>query len=150
MKVLFCNIPKVLHISTLDPSALADCPSYYSSLSTVQGSTMLIYTAGQVGCDKHKATPTFLQRTSQSGIPVGAKPTDIVKLIYYTVNYSHKHRYHSEVLLEFLKGHRPPATLIPVPSLAKAEYLFEIVLSQPVVLGSMDKDAVTSKENHWS
>lgn len=122
------------HIKTYDPRAVADCKPYYSPLSTVQGPVKFIYTAGQVGRDKFGNVPSSYEEQVKLAfrnldeclIAANASHADIVKLTYYIVNYSPQNRFHSGVLLNYLKGHRPPATLIPVPALAKPEYLFEI------------------------
>ena len=123
-----------LHVRTLDPSALADCRPYYSPVSTVQGPVKLIYTAGQVGRDKNGVVPASYEEQVQLAfqnlheclIAAGATQTDIVKLTYYIVGYDPKKRYHAKVLLEYLNGHRPPSTLVPVTALATPEFLFEI------------------------
>ena len=92
-----------------------------------------IYTAGQVGRDKDGAVPdTYekevelaFQNLGDSLNAAGATPSDIVKVTYYIVDYSPKNRYHAQVLLKFMKGHRPPSTLIPVSALAVPDYHFE-------------------------
>jgi monoamine oxidase len=151
------------HVQTLDPSALADCRPYYSQVSTVQGPVKLIYTAGQVGRDKNGVTPASyeeqvhlaFQNLHECLIAAGATQTDIVKLTYYIVGYDPSKRYHAKVLLEYLNGHRPPSTLVPVTALARPEFLFEIeavaaildLKSMPAVVkpqpgGSMTADVV--------
>jgi monoamine oxidase len=94
----------------------------------------LIYTAGQVGRDKNGVAPKSyeeqvrlaFQNLQECLVAAGATPADIVKLTYYIVDYSPKNRYHAKVLEEFLNGHRPPSTLIPITHLARPEYKFEI------------------------
>lgn len=122
------------HVTTVDPSSLKDCRPYYSPVATAQGPVKLIYTAGQVGRDKNGVVPNSyeeevelaFQNLGDALLAVGATAADIVKVTYYIVNYSPANRYHAEVLLKFMKGHRPPSTLIPVPALATPEYHFEI------------------------
>jgi monoamine oxidase len=122
------------HVRTLDPSALADCRPHYSPPATVQGPVQLIYTAGQVGRDKNGQVASSyeeqvhlaFQNLQECLVAAGATPADIVKLTYYIVDYSPSNRYHAKVLLQFLNGHRPPATLIPITHLARPEYKFEI------------------------
>lgn len=71
------------------------------------------------------------------------------------MNYDPEKRYHAQVLLEFLQGHRPPSTLVPVTALAKPEFLFEIeavaavrdlqalpAVVKPKAGGSLDVDVV--------
>jgi monoamine oxidase len=122
------------HVTTLDPQALASCKPYYSPVATAQGPIKLIYTAGQVGRDKNGVVPdTYekevelaFQNLGDALLVAGGSPSDIVKLTYYIVNYTPKNRYHAQVLLKFLNGHRPPSTLVPVTALAVPEYHFEI------------------------
>ncbi|PYH94383.1 FAD/NAD(P)-binding domain-containing protein [Aspergillus ellipticus CBS 707.79] len=56
----------------------------------------------------------------------GATPRDVVKLTLYIVNYDPNHRLHTRPLQTWLAGHRPAITLVPVPGLAVADWLFEI------------------------
>ena len=122
------------HVRTLDPSVLADCRPYFSPVSTVQGPVKLIYTAGQVGTYKDGSiSSSYEEQVRQAFSNLGeclhtggATAKDIVKVTYYIVNFNPKYRYHAEVLLKFMNGHRPPSTLIPVTALAKSEFLFEI------------------------
>lgn len=94
----------------------------------------MIYTAGQVGRDKDGTVATSYEEQVKLAFKnlddclnaVGASYLDIVKLTYYIVKYNPSNRSHTNTLLEYLRGHRPPATLIPVPALAKPGYLFEI------------------------
>lgn len=151
------------HVRTLDPPALADCRPYYSPLATVQGPVKLIYTAGQVGRDKNgepaksyeEEVRLAFQNLHDCLAAAGATAADIVKLTYYIVDYSLENRYHTKVLLEFLQGHRPPSTLIPVTHLARPEYRFEIEavaairdlqgiphIVQPAPTGSLAVDVV--------
>jgi monoamine oxidase len=122
------------HVTTLDPAALMDCRPYYSPVSTTQGPVKFIYTAGQVGRDKNGVVPDTYEKEVELAfqnlgdclVAAGATPSDIVKVTYYIVNYSPKNRYHAQVLLKFMNGHRPPSTLVPVTALAVPEFHFEI------------------------
>lgn len=122
------------HVTTLDPSGMSNCRPYYSPVSTTQGPVKFIYTAGQVGRNKNGVVPdTYeeevelaFQNLGDCLLAAGATPSDIVKVTYYIVNYSPKNRYHAQVLLKFMNGHRPPSTLVPVTALAVPEYHFEI------------------------
>ena len=151
------------HVTTLDPFYLKDCRPYYSPVSATQGPVTFIYTAGQVGRDKSGVVPdTYekevdlaFQNLGDSLLAAGAGPSDIVKVTYYIVNYSPNNRYHAQVLLNFMKGHRPPSTLIPVTALATPAYHFEIEavaairdlrsippIIRPASGGSIDVDVV--------
>jgi monoamine oxidase len=122
------------HVTTLDVRTMADCRPYYSPVSTTQGPVKFIYTAGQVGRDKNGVVPNTYEKEVELAfqnlgdclLAAGASPSDIVKVTYYIVNYSPKNRYHAQVLLKFMNGHRPPSTLVPVTALAVPEYHFEI------------------------
>jgi monoamine oxidase len=50
----------------------------------------------------------------------------VLKLTYYVVNYDSKNRRHTKHLVKFLGSHRPATTLVPVPALAVAAYIFEV------------------------
>ena len=122
------------HVTTLDPKAVMDCRPYYSPVSTTQGPVKLIYTAGQVGRDKNGVVPDTYEKEVELAfqnlgdclLAAGATAADIAKVTYYIVNYSPKNRYHAQVLLKFMNGHRPPSTLVPVTALAVPEFHFEI------------------------
>lgn len=91
-------------------------------------------TAGQVGADINgnvSADPEDQVRLAFNNLQkcldaAGASVKDILKLTYYVVSYDHTNRYHSGPLQEFLQGHRPPITSLPVVALARPEYLFEV------------------------
>lgn len=56
----------------------------------------------------------------------GATPRVIVKVTHYVVNYDPAERSRNEQCTEFLNGHKPPGTMVPVEKLAAPEILFEI------------------------
>jgi monoamine oxidase len=127
------------HITLLDPPTLFSCNPYYSPLSIThsgdQGQPLkTIHTAGQVGRRLDGSIPSTYEEQVNLAFAnlgeclnaAGASPRDIVKLTYYIAGYKPENRYHADVLLRFLNGHRPPATLVPVPALARREFLFEI------------------------
>jgi len=122
------------HVTTIDVRTMADCRPYYSPVSTTREPVKLIYTAGQVGRDKNGVVPDTYEKEVELAfqnlgdclLAAGAAASDIVKVTYYIVNYSPKNRYHAHVLLDFMNGHRPPSTLVPVTALAVPEYHFEI------------------------
>lgn len=106
----------------------------YSHITTVQTGARLVYTAGLVGTDAQGVAADGYEaqvRQAYSNLgkclnAVGAGPKDIVKLKYFIVNYDPNNRLHTKVMLEFLQGHSPSTTLVPVPCLARPDLLFEV------------------------
>ena len=49
-----------------------------------------------------------------------------MKVTHYIVNYDPADRKRGQLYLEFMEGHKPPSTLVPVEKLASPELLFEI------------------------
>jgi monoamine oxidase len=106
----------------------------YSHVVTVDAPAKLIYTAGQVGRDSTGYIPASYeeqvklayQNLGHCLAAVNASPKDIVKLSYYIVNYYPNRRVHAEITEDFLDGHHPGITLIPVQQLAAPEFLFEV------------------------
>lgn len=121
------------NIEKFDPSGLFSGGPLMSQVVRAKG---MVFTAGQVGIDSNGYTPV----TYEDQIPLaleclrkclqtaGAKIEDIVYLRYYIVNYDPtlEVQPHIKKLLKFLDRHRPCTTLVPVTSLAKSEYKFEI------------------------
>lgn len=105
-------------------------------MSQVVRSNGMVHTAGQVGIDSNgyipleyeDQIPLALECLRKCLQTAGAEIKDILHLRYYVVNYDPtlKSQPHVKQLLKFLNGHRPCTTLVPVPSLAKPEYKFEI------------------------
>lgn len=122
------------HVHSLYPHGIRETVPTYSHLTTTTGPSRIIFTAGQVGADANGVVPASadaqialaLENLSRCLEAAGATVRDIVKLTYYIVNYDPKKRLQTPHLLKFLKGHRPAATLVPVPALALPEYLFEV------------------------
>jgi monoamine oxidase len=122
------------HIRLLNPPSLASPKSTYSHISIIEPHSKLIYTAGQIGVDATgKAADGYEAQVKQAleNLAVcldaaGAGVKDLVKLTFYIVDYSPEVRAHSRLLEEFLEGHRPPSTLVPVPVLGRPGLLFEI------------------------
>lgn len=56
----------------------------------------------------------------------GATPRDIIQVTHYVANYDPADRKRNELYLQFLDGHKPPGTLVPVERLGAPELLFEI------------------------
>ena len=122
-------------VITVDPHKLGVRPTYAHVASTIgSGAPNVVMTAGQVGSDEDGKVPADtteqvtlafknLQRCLDAS---GATVQDIIKLVYYIVDYDPKNRIHFGPLKTFLQGHRPPATLVPVPCLASPEFKFEV------------------------
>lgn len=106
----------------------------FSHVGTSTGPSRIIITAGQVGADENGIVPASLddqialafENLGRCLEAAGATVSDIIKLTYYIVNYDPKKRRHTPYLIRFLNGHRPATTLVPVPTLAIPEFLFEI------------------------
>lgn len=119
---------------TIDPYGLFDSRPTFSHVSTSSGPSRIITTAGQVGVDKHGVVPDSIEAQIELAFSnlrrclevAGAAVTDVMKLTYFIVNYDPQHRRHFKPLMDFLGGHRPATSLVPVPCLAKPEYLFEV------------------------
>lgn len=113
-----------------------DCYSQvtYSHVVTVDGPAKWIYTAGQVGRDSTGHIPEpyeeqvklAYQNLGHCLAAANASPKDIVKLTYYVVNYDPNRRAHVKITEEFLDGHCPGITLVPVQQLAAPGFLFEV------------------------
>jgi monoamine oxidase len=119
---------------TLDPYGLFETRPSFSHVATSTGPSRIITTAGQVGADKIGKVPESydeqialafrnLDRCLEAA---GAAVKDVINLRYYIVNYDQYGRRYFKHLMEFLDGHRPTTTLVPVTQLAKPEFLFEV------------------------
>lgn len=120
-------------VGNYDPEKLLTSP-VFSHIGQVEGECRIIHTAGQIAMDKEGNIPTdytdqirlALWNLDQCLFAAGASRQNLVKLRYYIVNYDPENRPHLEILTEYLEGHRPCTTLVPVPALARPELLFEI------------------------
>ena len=129
-------------VTTLNPPNIRDVSSIYSHIAMTTGPSKIIMTAGQVGADINgvvSSDPEEQARLAFSNLKTcleaaGASVHDIMKLTYYSVNYDHTKRPHTRPLMEFLDGHRPAITSIPVVALARPEYLFEVEATAAVPL----------------
>lgn len=121
-------------VRTFDPLLLANSKPTYSHVGTIDGPSKVVYTAGQVGVNRDGIAPEKYEDQVHQAYEnlgrcleeVGAAPKDIVKLTYYIVNYTPSNRAHVKIMGEFLAGHRPTTTLVPVPCLARPDLLFEV------------------------
>lgn len=120
-------------VVTYNPQKLAGS-ELYSHVALSNSNFNLAHTAGQIGIDKDgKASQNYIEQVRQAYANLGeclkqvyASPKDIVKLTYYIVNYNPEDRAHVPVMTDFLQGHQPATTLVPVPCLARADLLFEV------------------------
>ncbi|CAK7202873.1 hypothetical protein SEUCBS139899_005600 [Sporothrix eucalyptigena] len=121
-------------VLTSDPHGLFDSRPTFSHVASVLGPVRMIMTAGQVGTDANGQAPKDIKEQYSLAFrnlercleATGATVADIVKLVYYIVDYDPNNRLHVEPLTQFLRGHRPATTLVPVPCLARPAYKFEV------------------------
>lgn len=140
------------HISLLNPPGMSSPTQIYSHIAVVPPNTRLIYTAGQIGVDIHgKASADYTEQIQQAFDnlgnclrEVGATPKDIVKIVFYIVDYNPEKRMHAKIMADFLQGHQPPSTLVPVPCLARAGLLFEVEAVAAVAAVRDDTQAITN------
>lgn len=121
-------------VEVIHPYSTYDQRRYYHNVTSTNAPSTIITTAGQIGRDINGNFPTDpeeqitlafanLKRCLEAA---GAGVEDVLKLTYYIVDYDVKNRPHLGPLMRFLNGHRPAATLVPVPALAVPECIFEI------------------------
>jgi monoamine oxidase len=121
-------------VETIDPHGLFDSRPTFSHVSTSTGPSRIITTAGEVGAGPNGKIPAdydeqialAFKNLRRSLEAAGASVKNIMKLTYYVVNYELYGRRYFKHLYEFLDGHRPATTLIPVSALPKPEFLFEV------------------------
>ncbi|KAK5114039.1 hypothetical protein LTR85_010345 [Meristemomyces frigidus] len=107
---------------------------FYSHLAQSIGPVNIVTPAGQIGIRVDGSIPTdpveqITQALANLGRcleAAGASVADILKVTYYIVGFDHTNPQHRGPLLDFLGGHRPPSTLVPVPKLALPGIIFEI------------------------
>lgn len=136
-------------IRLINPSSLAPPKPTYSQISIIESNAKLIYTAGQIGVDHtgkaadgHEAqVRQALENLTACLDAEGAGVKDLVKLTFYIVAYNPHVRAHSGLLEEFLKGHRLPSTLVPVPALGRPGLLFEIEAVAAVPFGGSGQES---------
>ena len=130
--------PKTL---TFSPPGLMDGrPTFHHIATSLGSNNRFISIAGQVGVSPDGTFPT--DRTAQIRLAfsnlqrcidaAGASIHDVQKLVYYIVDYEHTRRDHFVPLMEFLKGHRPATTLVPVVKLFRPGVVFEVEASLTV------------------
>ncbi|KAL4935562.1 hypothetical protein BDV06DRAFT_234210 [Aspergillus oleicola] len=127
-------------VETVDVSNTAG--AYYAP-ADIAPAGKLMHIAGQPGSTKSGVVPADCE--PQTHLPLlnlrkiiiaaGSSIQHIIKLNLFIVNYDAENRKHTRHIQRFLGGHRPAITLIPVPKLAVASWLFEvdavIALSEP-------------------
>ncbi|CAK7234677.1 hypothetical protein SCUCBS95973_009017 [Sporothrix curviconia] len=118
-----------------DPHGLFNSrPTFSHVASVLGGPSRVVMTAGQVGVDENGQAPADVKdqytlafaNLARCLEATGATVADIVKLVYYVVDYDPNNRLHVKPLVTFLKGHRPATTLVPVPCLARPAFKFEV------------------------
>jgi enamine deaminase RidA (YjgF/YER057c/UK114 family) len=121
----------------INPPTLAHPPSY-THVVTMEGPGKIIHIAGQVSQDKAgnvvgkgnlEAQIDQAQANLLAALEgVGAKPSDVVKITTYVVNYKPEYRsvISQKRLALFGKENPPAATLVGVQSLALPDFLIEI------------------------
>lgn len=137
-------------------------PGWYSNTVSARGQQRLVMTSGQAGQRRNGSWPdTFADQVQQAVNNVssaleagGASVGDIVKLIFYSVDWSMDlaEDLVSPVLnlLSEKHGapHRPLTTLVPVPKLAFPEAKFEIEVI--ALIGGTSEPWRDSKEKGYS
>jgi len=84
-----------------------------------------------------------LKNRSQALEAAGASVEDILRLVYYFANYDPNDTTRAKPLADFLQGHRPSSTLVPVPCLARPGLLFEVEATAAIsVQPAMSVDVV--------
>lgn len=120
-------------VKVVDPVGVPTFPMF-AHVNTTQGPCRTIYTAGQIAMREDMSVPESYEEQIKQCLSnltkclesSGATPKDIVHLTYYIVNYDPNNRPHAPLISEYLGGHRPTTTLVPVNALAAPAYLFEI------------------------
>jgi monoamine oxidase len=121
-------------VKTMDSHHLFDPLPTFSHVSTSTGASRIITILGQVGANSNGQVPSDyddqvalafsnLRRALEAA---GASIKNIMKLTYYIVNYELYGRRYFKHLYEFLDGHRPARTLVPITALTRLEFLFEV------------------------
>ena len=107
---------------------------FYTHVGVSNGPSNTVTVAGQIGIKPDGTIPsdpveqireafTNLRRCLEAA---GAGVEDVMKLVYYIVDFNHNNPRHRPSLLEFLGDHRPGSTLVPVAQLAIPEIIFEV------------------------
>lgn len=118
---------------TSNPHNMRTSP-FYSHVAQSMGSVNIVTPAGQIGIRADGSIPTepieqikqALANLGRCLEAAGASVIDLVKLTYYIVDFDHNNPQQRGPLMEFLGGHRPPSTLVPVTKLALPGIIFEI------------------------
>ncbi|KIW63316.1 hypothetical protein PV04_10170 [Phialophora macrospora] len=129
--------PSSHSVTSIQPHGLKDVMSVYSHVSVAPASSRAVAVAGQVGEDPNGYIPSdpveqaklAFKNAKRCLEAAGATSADITQLHLYVVGFDPERRYYSEPLSTFLADARPAITLVPVPALAKREYLIEVEVS---------------------
>ena len=118
----------------------------YHYISQTTRPCNIITTAGQIGIAPSGTTPSdpveqireAFRNLGRCLEAAGARVEDIMKLTYYIVDYDHTDPKQRQPSLEFLGGHRPPVTLVPVTKLALPGIVFEVEAIAAVAVEATD------------
>lgn len=121
-------------VRKLVPWHVNDARPLYSHITTVPSSSRVITFAGQIGrrldgsvsSDPAEQVAEAYRNLKNCLDAAGATVNDILKLTYYIVNYDPERRWFRGPTQEFLNGHLPATTLVPVPALALPGLAFEV------------------------
>lgn len=122
-------MPKL--VETVD---LSNTTSGYYGPATIAPASKIVHIAGQPGSTKPGVVPAdyesqihlALLNLRKLIVAAGSTIEHIVKLQLFIVDYDAANRKHIRHVQRFFCGYRPAITLIPVPKLAVASWLFEI------------------------
>lgn len=108
-------------------------PTAYHQSVTTTAAGRLVFTSGVVGTKDNRIVKEPEAQVKQAFANLaetlaasGARPVDIVHLRFYVVNWPWTDKEH--LIQEWMKfvGHKPAASLIPVPKLYHDDVLFEV------------------------
>ena len=129
------------NVKTIDTKLSANA---YHAAAAVSTAAEVIHISGQPGTNVNGEVPDDYESQIELALLnlrkviliAGCKVSDILSLRFYIVDYDPARRLHTRHIQKFLEGHRPACTLVPVPVLAGANWLFEIeaVVAKPAVV----------------
>lgn len=121
----------------IDPPTVHRSAATYSHVqaTSISSTCTLITIAGQVGVNsKTGDIPSNHREQIQLALEnlraclesAGATSANIISLTHYVVNLDPNDRFRSELLVDFLGGHRPPGALVGVTALAHPGLSYEV------------------------
>ncbi|KGO75225.1 YjgF/Yer057p/UK114 family [Penicillium italicum] len=119
---------------TVETVDLSNTAGVQYAPATVAPAGKIIYISGQPGSTNDGVVPAdyesqihlALLNLRKLIIATGSSIENIVKLQLFIVEYDAANPRHTRHIQRFLGGHQPAVTLIPVPKLAVASWLFQI------------------------